>query len=768
MIESDAGATATVVAEEEEEATTSTATTGRKSHTDGEGGGGSTGSNDNTDTTTSTLTTRNAGVDGRTSILDSVNSSINNISSSSSSASDNVKSTDRTTTTSSIHRLSSSSIYLDDCPICLDVMTKVDQDHPLQCEIHCGFNMCRSCIESLIESSKDGYQEASDGSHQLKIWLHCPNCRSDLTGSIRDTLLLRKADEIQHLLRKQGSNNSKICIDGIHQRNWTSSQIRLYKALDTPEVQTAISYARKFEDQYLGRLHEEEEEEEEDGEEEEDRSYVFGGSVTENYEEGDEFTERSEASESWLGGTETGDPSISVEEWGVEADLDVGVHASFRMPEPPLPPQPVVREEAIKVDPTLFAGLDYFLDDEQRLEITKLMTSGQSTNLSKAAIILYDVVNQKINHNTRSSPPHSQPSQPPPQVPPRQPFAGSGESSSRQLSQKSINDSDRTSTSTTTSNANTSNSSISRPPLGRRTSSISRPKFNRRKSLARRSSVFDLIEESNEAHLKHQQRRALAGVAAVASHDNDNAEEKKVAEETTQLYAIINSGGGGKGSTPTPGRVVAGGDRSRIAQHRVMEREIQLQAEFQKRFPLPVRMPKAIEINLELPIDLEFVDYTWGGTVLDAYSKITIGFRQHVFQRRPNNVQVRMILGQDSDGFTSIASSTALGCAFGLCASSDEDDYNDHYIAIPGEARVLLSHAGRSGRSGAMRGDVVTHLDGECLAGMSASTVLEMLRYKQQQLCDTGDTTKTVMITLNAERSVAEALKRRAMAISEM
>jgi hypothetical protein len=38
-----------------------------------------------------------------------------------------------------------------------------------------------------------------------------------------------------------------------------------------------------------------------------------------------------------------------------------------------------------------------------------------------------------------------------------------------------------------------------------------------------------------------------------------------------------------------------------------------LQAEFQKCFPLPVRMPKAIELDLELPFDMDFVDYTWGG-----------------------------------------------------------------------------------------------------------------------------------------------------------
>jgi hypothetical protein len=157
---------------------------------------------------------------------------------------------------------------------------------------------------------------------------------------------------------------------------------------------------------------------------------------------------------------------------------------------------------------------------------------------------------------------------------------------------------------------------------------------------------------------------------------------------------------------------------------------------------------------------------------MDAYSKITIGFRNHVTQRRPDNAQVRMILGQDTDA-TGMTVSSALGCAFALCASLDEDDdssqTNDVHIAFS-EARVLISHAGRSGQNGAMRGDVVTHIDGECLAGMSAGAVLQMLLYKQDTIFSGNNetTAKTVMMTLNAEKSVAEALKRRAMAIAEM
>ena len=75
-----------------------------------------------------------------------------------------------------------------DCPICMDTMTAADIEHPMQCKSeHCTYNFCMTCIESLITSSKDDYMEASDGNLHVKIFLHCPNCRSDLSLSIRDT-----------------------------------------------------------------------------------------------------------------------------------------------------------------------------------------------------------------------------------------------------------------------------------------------------------------------------------------------------------------------------------------------------------------------------------------------------------------------------------------------------------------------------------------------------------------------------------------------------
>mmetsp|Transcript_24935 Transcript_24935/g.27928 ORF Transcript_24935/g.27928 Transcript_24935/m.27928 type:complete len:500 (-) Transcript_24935:174-1673(-) len=491
---------------------------------------------------------------------------------------------------------SSLATLVEDCPICLDEMQSSDYVHLLQCERHCGFNMCKHCIDSLLSSSKDGFQEASDGNFHVKVYLHCPNCRSNLSHSIRDTLLLRKVDEILNI--------------NIPETEWTDSQIRLKKALHTNEVQKAINNARKMEAEYYG----------DDLDEEKDD--FFGGDclLEEEY----------------------------IEQWGVEADISNGVHSSFYQPRPP---DPVIREEAIRVDPTLFAGLDYFLSEDERQQVTELMTRGDPFMCAEAAEILFTVV-QKISSNSKPA-------------------------------------------------------SLAGNNLPKR-------------SLSRRSSVFQLIAEAEVAHGKEERKI-----------------EKKISEETQALQ----------------------NPRSRIAQHQQLERELRLKANFQTRFPIPVRMPKAVQLDLSLPFDMEFVDYTWGGNCMDAYSKLTVGFGNRVTQRRPNNVNVGNILGTEPN----VAYAAAMGCAIGLCLSGDDKnvDVNDVYIALPGQSRVLLSQTGRIGKQGAVRGDVLSHIDGTSIAGKNVREVLTLLQTRRSQ----GG---CIMLTLNAELSVAEALKRRAIVIAEI
>jgi len=486
---------------------------------------------------------------------------------------------------SSRRSILASALVLHDCPICLEEMQDCDYAHLLQCNgnSNCRFNMCSACIESLISSSKDGFEEASDGNYHVKVYLHCPNCRSNLSHSIRDTLLLRKV---------LGIVNSKI-----PDSDWTESQIRLKKALDTDIVQNAIKNARKMEAEYFGT---------------------------------DDDLDEGKLIDSLL--QEYG------EHHGFEADISTGVHASFYAPKPP---EPLIREEAIRVDPTLFAGLDYFLTEDERRQVTGLMTTGDPFLLAEAAEILFAVA-----QNISSSPSPQKPS--------------------------------------------------------------SKPK----RTILRRSSVFQLIAEAEAAH-----------------------------------------GGGRK-------QIQQQSAGSRIAQRRQLEREFKLRADFQRRFPCPVRLPKAVQLDLSLPFDMEFIDYTWDGTVIDAYTKISVGFRNRITQKRPGNVHVGNILGTEE----TYVNDTAMGCAIGLCFYGDEQKYgkvNDVYVAFPGQSRVLISQTGRIGKQGGVRGDVLSHIDGKDISGMDVKEALALLQSKERQ-------GKCIMLTLNAELSVAEALKRRAMAISKI
>ena len=79
------------------------------------------------------------------------------------------------------------------CPICLHAMSPYDLLYPMKCGVStCSYNYCGECMSSLLSSSKEDYQEASDGSLRVKIQLKCPNCRADIAGIIEDVIRIRK------------------------------------------------------------------------------------------------------------------------------------------------------------------------------------------------------------------------------------------------------------------------------------------------------------------------------------------------------------------------------------------------------------------------------------------------------------------------------------------------------------------------------------------------------------------------------------------------
>lgn len=70
----------------------------------------------------------------------------------------------------------------------------------------CSFDFCLSCLELFYKSANEGYSEASDGSHQVKIHLTCPMCR------VSYSTLAQRASEVVAaviLLRKAAKLNSE-------------------------------------------------------------------------------------------------------------------------------------------------------------------------------------------------------------------------------------------------------------------------------------------------------------------------------------------------------------------------------------------------------------------------------------------------------------------------------------------------------------------------------------------------------------------------------
>ena len=82
---------------------------------------------------------------------------------------------------------------MDECPICMNKLEEADVLYPTLCPTDCGYNFCCSCVTHLLDSSRDDYEMASDGNRHVKVRLQCPQCRGDLSATIEDTLLLRKA-----------------------------------------------------------------------------------------------------------------------------------------------------------------------------------------------------------------------------------------------------------------------------------------------------------------------------------------------------------------------------------------------------------------------------------------------------------------------------------------------------------------------------------------------------------------------------------------------
>ena len=89
----------------------------------------------------------------------------------------------------------------EECPLCCEPMDSADLLYPLHCATpSCQSQLCLACLRQLAKSAADGYGEASDGSHQVKVALQCPQCRGEYSNKQADPFLTTTS-EVHAVLR---------------------------------------------------------------------------------------------------------------------------------------------------------------------------------------------------------------------------------------------------------------------------------------------------------------------------------------------------------------------------------------------------------------------------------------------------------------------------------------------------------------------------------------------------------------------------------------
>jgi hypothetical protein len=100
---------------------------------------------------------------------------------------------------------------LEDCLLCLEPLNSSDNKIPMLCPLDgCPFNYCAQCAWNLLQTSSQPYQEASDGSKQMKVPLQCPQCRTRYPHRqiVQDVLLLRQAFRLEPLFLTNATASS--------------------------------------------------------------------------------------------------------------------------------------------------------------------------------------------------------------------------------------------------------------------------------------------------------------------------------------------------------------------------------------------------------------------------------------------------------------------------------------------------------------------------------------------------------------------------------
>ena len=145
---------------------------------------------------------------------------------------------------------------------------------------------------------------------------------------------------------------------------------------------------------------------------------------------------------------------------------------------------------------------------------------------------------------------------------------------------------------------------------------------------------------------------------------------------------------------------------------------------------------------------MTFVDDEWDGTVADAFARARIG--PAAGNRKENVVQARV-------GPKSQVEQMNVRKIIALGAQGNNVGGRQDGMPPFRSQRVLVgSVRGQAGKSGIMKGDVVTHVNGEVFTGNASELNALLINVYEEQ-----GTEGVVMIVVNAEECTAEALRLR-------
>ncbi|KAL7540786.1 hypothetical protein ACHAWF_006802 [Thalassiosira exigua] len=169
-----------------------------------------------------------------------------------------------------------------------------------------------------------------------------------------------------------------------------------------------------------------------------------------------------------------------------------------------------------------------------------------------------------------------------------------------------------------------------------------------------------------------------------------------------------------------------------------MRQQIDGQIDYMTNHPLPLRWPKYAEITMGKSNKATFLDDTWDGTVLDAFTKISVSTsllgNVSVTKQHAESAGIHRIINA---GATRHSKSSGKG-----------------YIDIPSPRVVVASIDREMGRQCVVKGDVVTHFNGEPYTGTARDL---------SNMIENGYEGEVLTLVFNADAVVAEALKRRAL-----